>query len=130
MTAMKTALAKIDHAFSPAARIEHHKRHVRQIMRLAPNHPEIWMRYQRLAERYPTVSLDAAIAIVEQMYRVELDNRATALMLWGRVSRPRLALMLLREARVVLRWFRRYDQSLFAGVRDLIVCPELAEAAE
>lgn len=130
MSALDTALAAIDRAFSPAARIEMRKRHVRQLMRLAPGHPEIWMRYQQLAERYPAANLGTAINLVELMYNTEMHNRAVAFSLWGRVSRPRMALMLLTEARVVLRWFRRHDPRAFDGVRRIIIRPELAEAAE
>lgn len=130
-TALDTAIAKIDRAFSPAARIELHKRHVRQLMRLAPNHPEIWTRYQRLADRYPAANLDTAITLVERMYRAELHSRDVAVKLWGRCSRPCMALMLLREARIVLRWIRRNDARLFDGVRDIIIMPEsFQDAAE
>jgi hypothetical protein len=41
-----------------------------------------------------------------------------------------MALMLLKEARIVLRWFRRFDCVAFDGVRGIIIMPELAEAAE
>jgi hypothetical protein len=130
-TAMDTALAAIDRAFSPAARIEMHKRHVRRLMRLASGHPKIWTRYQRLAERYPTCSIEVAIVLVERMYRAELRLRDEAIRLWGRCSRPRMALMLLQEARVVLRWMRRFDRASFAEVRRVIIMPELVkEAAE
>jgi hypothetical protein len=129
-TAIDTALAAIERAFSPAARIEMQKRHVRQLMRLAPGHPEVWTRYQRLAERYPTCSLEVAIVLVERMYRGELHTRDVAIRLWGRCSRPRLALMLLQDARIVLRWMRRYSPESFAEVRRTIIMPELLEAAE
>lgn len=130
MTAMAEALAKIERAFSPAARIQMRKNHIRQIMRLSPAHPEIWRRYQRLAERYPTCSLPVAIFLVNCMHRYELHSRDVALRVWGRVSRPRVALMLVTEARIILRWMRRYDPRVFDGVRDIIVHPELAEAAQ
>ena len=92
-------------------------------------------RYQRLAERYPLANLDTAVAIVERLYLAELDARATAVRLWGRCSRPRLALMLLADLRLILRMVRRYAPARYAGLVAAVLDVEehaghMSEAAE
>jgi hypothetical protein len=51
--------------------------------------------------------------------------------LWGRCSRPRIALMMLQELRLVLRLVRRYAPMRYPGlVAAVLAEDELAEAAE
>ena len=107
-SAMEAALAAIEATFSPALKHSLAKRRVAALIRQGAAHAEVRARYQRLAERYPLANLDTAIAIVERLHRAEIDARATAVRLWGRCSRPRLALMLLEDLRVILRMVRRY----------------------
>jgi hypothetical protein len=89
----------------------------------------------RLAERYPLANLDTAIAIVERLRRAELDARAATVRLWGRCSRPRLALMLLEDLRLIQRMVRRYAPARYAALVAAVLDSEehaghISEAAE
>jgi hypothetical protein len=125
-SAMVAALAAIEATFSPAIRHSTFKRRVAALVTGGAGHPEIRSRYQRLAERYPCANLDTAIVIVERLYRAEIDARAAAVRLWGRCSRPRVALMLLQELRLMLRMVRRHAPMRYPG----LVAAVLAEDAE
>jgi hypothetical protein len=105
------------------------------LIRQGAAHPEVRARYWRLAERYPLANLDTAIAIVERLRRAELDARAAAVRLWGRCSRPRLALMLLEDLRLILRMVRRYAPARYAALVAAVLEAEedaghMREAAE
>ncbi len=134
-SAMDAALAAIEATFSPALKHSLAKRRVAALIRQGAAHAEVRARYQRLAERYPLANLDTAIAIVERLYLAELDARATAVRLWGRCSRPRLALMLLADLRLILRMVRRYAPARYAGLVAAVLDVEehaghMSEAAE
>jgi hypothetical protein len=134
-SAMEAALAAIGATFSPTLKHSLAKRRVAALIRQGAAHAEGRARYQRLAERYPLANLDTAIAIVERLYRAELDARATAVRLWGRCSRPRLALMLLADLRVILRIVRRFAPARYAGLMAAVLEAEesaghMSEAAE
>jgi hypothetical protein len=133
-TAMEAALAAIEATFSPTLRHSLARRRVAALIRQGAAHPEVRARYQRLAERYPFANLDTAIVIVERLHRAELDARATAVRLWGRCSRPRVALVLLTDLRVMLRMVRRYEPTryaaLVAAVREAEEAGHMSEAAE
>jgi hypothetical protein len=87
-------------------------------------HAEAWTRYRRLAERHPATTLDGAIAVVERLRRVELEARAAAIRAWGHCSRPRLALMILDELRLILRVVRRHAPSCFGELLAAILATE------
>jgi hypothetical protein len=111
------------------------KRRVVALIRQGAAHPEVRARYQRLAERYPRADLDTAIVLVERLHQAEIDARATAVRLWGRCSRPRLALMLLEDLRLILRMVRRYESARYAGLVAAVLDAEehaghMSEAAE
>src|SRR5258708_4306772 len=106
-SAMEAALAAIEATFSPAIRYSSFKRRVAGMIWRGAAHPEARSRYQRLAERYAQANLDTAIVLVERLYRAEIDARDAAVRMWGRCSRPRLALMQLQELRLVRRRGRR-----------------------
>jgi hypothetical protein len=105
---MEATLAAIEATFSPAIRHSTFKRRVAALIQCGAHHPETRLRYQQLAERFAGANLDTALAILERLYQAELDARDAATRLWGRCSRPRIALMLLQELRLVLRMVRRY----------------------
>jgi hypothetical protein len=126
-SAMDAALAAIEATFSPAIRHSTFKRRVATLIACGADHPETRLRYQRLAERYARANLDTAIAIVERLYRAELDVRDAAVRLWGRCSRPRIALMLLEELRLVLRMVRRYAALRYPALVAAILAEERAE---
>jgi hypothetical protein len=133
--ALEAALAAIEATFSPALKHSLAKRRVAVLIRQGAAHAEVRVRYQRLAERYPLANLDTAIAIVERLYLAELDARVTAMRLWGRCSRPRLALMLLADLRLILRMVRRYAPARYAGLVAAVLDVEghaghMSEAAE
>jgi hypothetical protein len=134
-SAMAAALAAIEATFSPAHNHSLKKRRVAALIRLGAAHAGARARYQRLAERYPDANLDTAIAIVARLHRAELDARATAVRLWGRCSRPRLALMLLDDLRLILRMVRRYAPTRYAGLVAAVLeagehAGHMSEAAE
>jgi hypothetical protein len=75
------------------------------------------------------------LTIIERLHRAELDARATAVRLWGRCSRPRLALMLLEDLRLILRMVRRHAPGRYAGLVAAVLDTEedaghMSEAAE
>jgi hypothetical protein len=127
-SAMEAALAAIEATFSPAIRHSTFKRRVAALIRCGAAHPEVRSRYQRLAERYACANLDTAIVVVERLYRAEIDARDAAMRLWGRCSRPRLALMLLQELRLVLRMVRRYAPARYPGLVAAVLAEDGAES--
>ena len=137
-SALEAALAAIEATFSPAIRHSTFKRRVSALVTYGAAHPEVRSRYLRLAERYAGANLDTAVVIVERLYRAEIDARDAGTRLWGRCSRPRIALMLLQELRLALRLVRRYAPARYAGIVAAVLAenaaetfPELAaEAAE
>jgi hypothetical protein len=54
--------------------------------------------------------------MVERLYRCEIDARESAVRLWGRCSRPRIALMRLEELRLLLRMLRRHAPARYPGL--------------
>jgi hypothetical protein len=134
-SAMAAALAAIEATFSPAHKHSLRKRRVAALIREGAAHGQVRARYQRLAERYPDANLHTVIAIVTRLYLAECDARATAVRLWGRCSRPRLALMLLEDLRLVLRMVRRYAPTRYAALAAAVRETEdsahhMSEAAE
>jgi hypothetical protein len=132
---MEAALAAIEATFSPALKYSLARRRVAALIRQGAAHPEVRARYRRLAERYPLANLDTAITIVDRLHSAELDARATAVRLWGRCSRPRLALMLLEDLRLILRMVRRYAPARYATLVAAVLDAEehvghMSEAAE
>ena len=132
---VEAALAAVEATFSPALKHSLAKRRIAALIREGAAHAEARARYQRLAERYPVANLDTAIAIVERLRLAELDARATAVRLWGRCSRPRLALMLLEDLRLILRMVRRYAPTRYDGLIAAVLGAEesashMSEAAE
>lgn len=110
------------------------KHRVRTFIKYGPHHPGVWTRFERLIETAQDSdrahSLSAARLYVEIEYRQEVEARRIAVANWGRCSRPRMTLNMLCEARLVLRWMQRHAPGDYAGVRDAILSPELAQAAE
>jgi hypothetical protein len=90
-------------------------------------HPDVRSRYQRLAERYAGANLDTAVVIIERLYRAEIDACDSAVRIWGRCSRPRIALMLLQELRLMLRVVRRYAPARYAGIVTAVLADDAAE---
>jgi hypothetical protein len=115
-SALEAALAALEATFSPAIRYSTFKRRVAGLMASGAAHPDVRSRYQRLAERYAGANLDTAVVIIERLYRAEIDACDSAVRIWGRCSRPRIALMLLQELRLMLRVVRRYAPARYAGI--------------
>jgi hypothetical protein len=114
-SAVEAALTHIEATFSPAMRHSIFKDRVAMVIRHGPLHPQA-SRYRGIAERHPIATLDTAILIVERRRRAELDARAKAMEAWGRCSRPRFAIMLLDELRLILRLLRRYAPAQYPSV--------------
>jgi hypothetical protein len=60
-------------------------------------------------------------------YCAETDARESAIRNWGRCSRPRIALMLLQELRLMLRLVRRYAPARYAGIVAAVLAEDAAE---
>jgi len=115
-TALQAACAHIEATFSPAMQHSVLKDRVARLIAGGAGHPEAWTRYRRLAERHPITNLDAAIVLVERLRRAEGEARAAAIATWGHSSRPRLALMLLDELRLILRLVRRHAAASYPAL--------------
>jgi hypothetical protein len=134
-SAMEAAVAAIEATFSPALKRSLARRRVAALIRQGAAHPEVRARYRRLAERYSLANLDTAIAIVERLHSAELDARTAAVRLWGRCSRPRVTLMLLKDLRLILRMVRRYAPARYDTLVAAVLDAEehvghMSEAAE
>jgi hypothetical protein len=115
-SALHAALARIEATFSPAMRHSSFKDRVAALIRAGARHPEARARYRPLAERHSAANLDTAIILVERTRQAELDRRARAIRAWGHCSRPRFALMVLDELRLILRMVRRHAPSCYPGL--------------
>jgi hypothetical protein len=126
-SALEAAVAAIEATFSPAIRHSTFKRRVAGLIAHGTAHPEVRSRYQRLAERYAAADLGTAVVIVERLYRAEIDARESAIRNWGRCSRPRIALMLLQELRLMLRMVRRYAPARYGGIVVAVLAEDATE---
>ncbi len=126
-SALEAALAAIEATFSPAVQYSTFKRRVAGLMARGAAHPDVRSRYQHLAERYAGADLDTAVVIIERLYRAEIDARDSATRIWGRCSRPRIALMLLQELRLMLRVVRRYAPARYTGIVTAVLADDAAE---
>jgi hypothetical protein len=130
-SAFQVALARIEATFSPAMRHSSFKDRVAALIRAGAGHPEARARYRLLAERHPAANLETAIILVERMRRAELDRRAVAIGAWGHCGRPRLALMILDELRLILRIVRRHAPALYPGlVADVLGADDAAQGSD
>jgi hypothetical protein len=132
-SAMEAALAAIDAAFNRAAVHNRFKQRVETLLALGPAHPEVKARFCERARRVMELRLDlaAAIAMIEDALREErrLFYFCRALTL----NRPRLPLMALAEAHLLLRFLRRKGMDRqFTKVLETLCepVPHLALAAE
>ena len=87
------------------------------------------MRYRILAERHRAAGLDGAIVLVERLRDGEITARAATARNWGANGRPRLALMILDELRLILRVVRRFMPACFAGILAAVLTAEYAGPA-
>jgi len=102
--AMEAAKAAIDAAFGEGAACIDFKARVTTALAKGAAHPENKLRYRARAAMLRRGSLDAAIATVERWYWTERKAFQIASIM-GRP--PQLPLMVLSEARLMLRLFRR-----------------------
>ena len=61
------------------------------------------------------------------LHRAEIDARNGAIRIWGRCSRPRIALMLLQELRLILRVARRYAPASYPGIVAAVLAEDAVE---
>lgn len=126
---LAAAHAQIEAAFSPSACHARFKDRVAALIRMGPANPEVRMRYRVLAQRYRPAILDRAIALVEGLRDAEIAARAGAVRNWGAGGRPRLALMILDELRLILRAVRRFVPACFPGIVAAVLAAECARPA-
>jgi hypothetical protein len=132
-SAVAAALAAIDAAFNQAAVHNRFKQRVETLLALGPAHPEVKARFRERARRMTERRLDlpAAIAMIEDAVKEErrLFHFCQALSL----NRPRLSLMALAEAHLLLRFLRRKGMARqFPDILETLCepVPHLARAAE
>jgi hypothetical protein len=128
-TALEAACAHIEATFGPALRYSILKDRVAAAMGRGAGHPAVWTRYRHLAERYPVASLDTAIVLIERLRATECKAREAAIRAWGHSSRPRIALMVLDELRLILRMVRRYTPASYSDLVETVLGAENATAA-
>jgi hypothetical protein len=121
---LAAAYAQIEAAFSPSACHARFKERVAALMRLGPTNPEVRMRYRIVAARHRPASLDGAIALVENLRDAEIAARSAAAHNWGANGRPRLALMIFDELRLILRAVRRFVPAGFSGILAAVLAGE------
>jgi hypothetical protein len=126
---LAAAYAQIEAAFSPSASHARFKERVAALIRLGPTNPEVRMRYRILAERHRAAGLADAIALVEGLRDGEITARAATARNWGANGRPRLALMILDELRLILRVVRRFVPACFPAILAAVLAAEYAEPA-
>jgi len=130
-SALASAYASIEATFSPAMRHSVFKDRVAALMRGGAAAPDVRMRYQRLVERHPVKSLDAAIVRIARLRDAERNVHAAAVANWGHSSRIRLNLMILDEVFLILRILRRYAPAHFADVmKDILHDGSASEVLE
>ncbi len=132
-SAMEAALAAIDAAFNRSATHNRLKQRVEYLLALGPAHPEVKARFRDRARRMAERRLDlaAAVATIADMLKEErrLFHFCRALTL----NRPRLSLMVLSEAHLLLRFMRRKGMGKqFPEILETLCepVPHLALAAE
>ena len=123
------AYAQIEAAFSPTACHARFKDRVAVLMRMGPANPEVRLRYRTLAARHRPASLAGAIAIVEGLRDAEIATRIAAVRNWSANGRPRLALMILDELRLILRAVRRFVPACFPAILAAVLAAECARPA-
>jgi hypothetical protein len=128
-SALAAAYAQIEATFSPAMQHATFKDRVAALTKRGAAQPEAWTRYRRLVECYPIANLDTAIVLVERMRRAEIEARSASMRSWGRCCRPRLTLMILEEARLILRVLRRYAPARFCELMTVIQTADLTTPA-
>ena len=84
------------------------KRNVRDAFALGPTDRQVLARYAARTMAWRGLDLTAAIAGVERAYRDEILAHRRSTAFGGRSDRPRLALMVLGELRLIMRWLRRH----------------------
>jgi hypothetical protein len=127
-SALDTALAQIDAAFSEAAAINALKLRVERQLRRGPFHPAVRARYAARAELLQGRSLDAAIALVERWWR---DERRAFLIASALGRGTRLPLDVLQELRLILRFMRfKRMQAQFPAIVAAVCDGSTAMAAE
>jgi hypothetical protein len=126
--AMDRALAQIEAAFGEAAAVNDFKLRIERLLRLSPHHPALRARFGARAQMLRGCHLTTAVVRTERWWREERRAFQIASAL-GHGNR--LALEVLREARLVLRLmrFNRLDAEFSAIITALHGDP-IAEAAE
>jgi hypothetical protein len=119
-TETDAVMAQFDATFSPTVRHSTFKARVSDMMKRGAGDPRVIFRFRGLAERCGNVTIHYAIGMVEGERRLEINQRAAEMLLWGRCSRPMTRLMLLNELRLILRWLARYAPERFAALRDAV----------
>ena len=132
-TAMEAALASIDAAFNRAAIHNRFKQRVGYLLSCGPEHPEVKARFRDRARRMAEMRfrLDEAIAMTAAALKEErrLFHFCRALTL----NRPRLPMMVLSEAHLLLRFMRRKGMAKqFPEIMETLLepVPRMALAAE
>jgi hypothetical protein len=76
----------------------------------------------------PGGRLDTAIVLIGRLRATECEARAAAIRAWGHSSRPRIALMVLDELRLILRMVRRYAPASYFDLIEVVLGADNATA--
>jgi len=112
-SALVAALAHVEATFGTAMGHAIFKDRVAAYIALGAGHAEVRTRYRAPIERHPVTTLGGAIALIERLRHAEIEARDAAIRSWGHCSRPRFALMILDELRLILRVVRRWAPSRY-----------------
>jgi hypothetical protein len=101
------------------------KRRARDAFALDPAHPAIRARYGEWAGAVldRRLDLDGAIVVLERAFRAERARHEHSRRTWGTAIRPRLALMILGELRLIARWLRRHAGTRVPDSLDHLAAP-------
>ncbi len=132
-SAVAAALAAIDAAFGEAAVHNRFKQRVETLLALGPAHPEVKARFGARARRAAELKLDLAAAVAMNAAALKEERRLFHFCRALTLNRPRLSLMVLQEADLILRLMRRKGMARqFTEILETLCepVPHLALAAE
>jgi hypothetical protein len=100
-------------------------RRARDALALAAAHPALRARYGDWAGDALDRRLDlaGAIVVLERAFAAERARHRQSRRIWGTSIRPRLALMVLGELRLLARFLRRHAAPRFPGILEELAMP-------
>lgn len=132
-TAMEAALAGIAAAFDGTGQHNRMKQRASHLLALGPEHPEVKARFRNRARRVAELRLDLHAAIAMAADQLKEERRLFHFCHALTLNRPRLPMMVLSEAHLLLRFMRRKGMAKqFPEILETLCepVPRMALAAE